>query len=117
MVCVFGCGGDRDQSKRPRMAAAAEQLACEVIVTDDNPRHEAPEKIMRDILEGFQQPEQVRVIHDRQLAIETAMREAGEQDLVIIAGKGHEKIQIVGDQRLPFSDHYVVRKMYAEAAQ
>ena len=117
MICVFGCGGDRDQSKRPRMAAVAERLADQVIVTDDNPRNEAPEQIMRDILKGFKRPEQVRVIHDRQRAIETAMREAGAQDLVIIAGKGHEKIQIVGDQRLPFSDHFVVRQVFSEAAE
>ena len=116
MICVFGCGGDRDQSKRPRMAAVAEQLADQVIVTDDNPRTEAPQQIMRDILSGFEQPQAVRIIHDRQLAIETALREAGAQDLVVIAGKGHERIQIIGDKRLPFSDHHVVRQIHAEAA-
>ena len=117
MICVFGCGGDRDQSKRPRMAAVAEQLADQVIVTDDNPRNEAPEQIMREILAGFRQPDHVRVIHDRQLAIETAMREASEQDLVVIAGKGHEQVQIIGEQRMPFSDHHVVRSVMNEVSQ
>ena len=115
MICVFGCGGDRDQSKRPRMAAVAEQQADRVIVTDDNPRHESPQQIMRDILGGFSSPQQARVIHDRELAIQTALHEANASDLVVIAGKGHEKIQIVGDQRLPFSDHLVVRQMQQEA--
>ncbi len=111
IICVFGCGGDRDQSKRPKMAAVAESLADQVIVTDDNPRNESAEKIMQDILAGFEQPQKVQVIHDRELAIETAMANASEEDLVVIAGKGHEKIQIIGNQRLPFSDHYVVRQI------
>jgi len=110
LICVFGCGGDRDQSKRPQMAAVAEQLADQVVVTDDNPRNESPEQIMRDILSGFVNPDRVRVIHDRQTAIQTALAEASENDLVIIAGKGHEQVQVVGNQRLPFSDRFVVRQ-------
>ncbi len=110
IICIFGCGGDRDQSKRPKMAAVAEQLADQVIVTDDNPRNEPPEQIMRDILTGFVNPERVRIIHDREIAIETALAEASEQDLVIVAGKGHEQFQIVGKKRIPFSDHYVVKQ-------
>lgn len=117
LVCVFGCGGDRDQSKRPKMAAVAEQLADRVIVTDDNPRHESSEKIMRDILSGFKYPDRIRIIHDRQVAIETALAEAGQNDLVVIAGKGHEQIQIVGDRRLPFSDRYVVKQILLGAAK
>ncbi len=108
LFCVFGCGGDRDRGKRPRMAAVAERLADEVIVTDDNPRNEPPQQIMQDILEGFADPQRVRVIHDRQNAIETALEQATERDLVLIAGKGHEQVQIVGDRRLPFSDRRVV---------
>ena len=111
LICVFGCGGDRDQSKRPKMARVAEQLADEVIVTDDNPRFESPERIIQDILSGFEQPQRVRVIHDRRSAIEAAIREARTEDLVVIAGKGHEQFQIVGDQRLPFSDRHVVREI------
>lgn len=115
LICVFGCGGDRDQSKRPLMARVAEQLADAVIVTDDNPREESPERIMQDILSGFEQPHRVKVIHDRKCAIETAIREARHEDLVVIAGKGHEQFQIIGDQRLPFSDRHVVRKILEAA--
>jgi len=111
MYCVFGCGGDRDQSKRPGMGRVAEQLADRVFITDDNPRNEDPQKIVQDILRGLLNPQQVRVIHDRQAAIETALSQAGAEDLVVIAGKGHEQIQIVGDQRLPFSDVQVVRTL------
>ena len=111
LYCVFGCGGDRDQSKRPLMAAVAERLAEYVFLTDDNPRNEPAELIIKDILAGFKEPQKVRVIHDRQTAIETAMRQARPNDLVVIAGKGHEQIQIVGHQRLAFSDHHVLRKI------
>ncbi len=109
LYCVFGCGGDRDQSKRSRMGRIAEQMADHVFITDDNPRYEAPQKIVEDILSGLQNPQQVRVIHDRKTAIKTALSQAKADDLVVIAGKGHEQIQIVGDQRLPFSDMQVVR--------
>lgn len=112
LYCVFGCGGDRDQSKRPLMGAVAERLADCVILTDDNPRDEPAEKIMQDILAGFKKPQKVRVIHDRQKAIQTAMHLAQPQDLVVIAGKGHEQIQIVGDKRLAFSDHKVLSRLY-----
>ncbi len=111
VYCVFGCGGDRDQSKRPKMGRVAEQLSDHVFITDDNPRHEAPESIARQILTGIEEPSKVNVIHDRQAAIETAIAQAGKDDLVVIAGKGHEQIQIVGDQRLPFSDARVVREL------
>lgn len=110
LLCVFGCGGDRDREKRPQMANCAERYADEIIVTDDNPRYEAPEKIVSDILQGFQQPDQVRVIHDRQKAIETALQEANRNDLVVIVGKGHEAWQLVGDQRIPYSDIEVVEQ-------
>ncbi len=116
LFCVFGCGGDRDRGKRPKMAAVAERLADEIIVTDDNPRDESPERIMQDILRGFADPQRVRVIHDRQTAIETALAQATEQDLVLIAGKGHEQVQIVGDKRLPFSDRRVVLQLLEAGA-
>ena len=109
LVCVFGCGGDRDPGKRPLMGAIAERLADAVMVTDDNPRCEAPEQVTQAILAGMQHPETVRVIHDRRAAIETALAQAGPDDIVLIAGKGHEDYQIIGDQRRPFSDQAVIR--------
>lgn len=106
--CVFGCGGDRDAGKRPLMGAAAERLADRVIVTDDNPRTEDPDRIVASILAGMQRPEAVAVIRDRRAAILHALAEAEAGDIVLIAGKGHEDYQIVGAERLPFSDRAVV---------
>jgi UDP-N-acetylmuramoyl-L-alanyl-D-glutamate--2,6-diaminopimelate ligase len=117
LYCVFGCGGDRDQSKRPLMGSVAERLADHVILTDDNPRSEPAEKIMQDILAGFKKPQKVRVIHDREKAIQTAMHLAQPQDLVVVAGKGHEQIQIVGENRLAFSDHKVLSRLRQRSAQ
>ena len=109
--CVFGCGGDRDQGKREGMGQAAEQLADRVVITDDNPRTESPEKIVENILLGFLSPEKVSVIHDRLAAIEFVLSEASTDDLVVIAGKGHELEQIVGIERHPFSDRQVVQRI------
>jgi UDP-N-acetylmuramoyl-L-alanyl-D-glutamate--2,6-diaminopimelate ligase len=89
--CVFGCGGDRDQGKRSGMGRAVEELADRVIVTDDNPRNESPEKIVSEILAGMKQPGQACVVHNRQAAIEYALSQAAPEDLVVIAGKGHEQ--------------------------
>lgn len=114
LYCVFGCGGDRDQSKRPKMAAVAERLADHVILTDDNPRTESAQKIMHDMVSGLQHPELVRIIHDRAAAIKTALTAAGENDLVVIAGKGHEQFQIIGDRKIPFSDKNLVMKIRQE---
>ena len=115
--CVFGCGGDRDPGKRPLMGATAERLADRVIVTDDNPRTEEPGRIVRDILAGLRQPGAVTVIRDRRAAIERALADAGEGDIVLIAGKGHEDYQIVGTERLPFSDRAVVRQCLSSDQQ
>jgi UDP-N-acetylmuramoyl-L-alanyl-D-glutamate--2,6-diaminopimelate ligase len=104
LVCVFGCGGDRDRGKRPLMGAVAAQLADEVILTDDNPRSEAPAAILRDILDGMPDPERVRVIPERAAAIRAAVAAARAGDVVLVAGKGHETEQIVGNERLRFSD-------------
>jgi UDP-N-acetylmuramoyl-L-alanyl-D-glutamate--2,6-diaminopimelate ligase len=109
--CVFGCGGDRDTGKRAGMGQAAEQLADRVIITDDNPRTEPAEKIVRDILLGMDNPDKVSVVHSRQAAIEFAINAAVADDLVVIAGKGHEQEQIIGRERLPFSDRHVVQRM------
>jgi UDP-N-acetylmuramoyl-L-alanyl-D-glutamate--2,6-diaminopimelate ligase len=107
--CVFGCGGDRDPGKRPLMGRAAECVADRIIVTDDNPRTEDPERIIQDILAGMENPEQAWVSRDRRQAIATALREAAPEDLVLIAGKGHEDYQLIGDARIPFSDREIVR--------
>ena len=108
--CVFGCGGDRDQGKRRGMGRAAEELADRIIITDDNPRTEDPEKIVSDIREGLISPNNSCVVHDRQAAIEYALSEAKSGDLVVIAGKGHEQEQIIGHERYPFSDRHVVQR-------
>ncbi len=104
LICVFGCGGDRDTGKRPAMAAEAERGADLVFVTDDNPRSEDPAAITDQILAGFAAPEKVTVIHDRAEAIRQAIAAAEPGDIVLIAGKGHESWQETAGQRLPFSD-------------
>ena len=109
--CVFGCGGDRDQGKRPGMGRAVEELADRVIVTDDNPRNESPQKIVAEILAGMQDAERASVVHNREAAIEYALSQASAEDLVVIAGKGHEQEQIVGNERRPFSDRHVVARL------
>lgn len=100
---VFGCGGDRDAGKRAPMARAAE-AADRVVLTDDNPRTEDSSKIIGETLAGFNNPNSVTVIADRASAIKHAVTSAVPADLVLIAGKGHEDYQIIGDSRLPFSD-------------
>ncbi|RBW49448.1 UDP-N-acetylmuramoyl-L-alanyl-D-glutamate--2,6-diaminopimelate ligase [Marinobacter sp. F3R11] len=112
LICVFGCGGDRDSGKRPEMAREAEKCADVIVVTDDNPRTESPERIVQDILQGFAGPESVKVIHDRAEAIRFALNMAQPEDLVLIAGKGHESWQEVAGQKLPFSDVDQVRQFF-----
>jgi len=107
--CVFGCGGDRDAGKRPLMAKVAERFADRVVVTTDNPRGEVPASIIGDIVSGFNSLEHVEVLEDRGQAIERALTDAAADDLVLIAGKGHEREQIVGSERIPFSDVEVAR--------
>lgn len=109
LMCVFGCGGDRDSGKRPEMAREAERGADVVVVTDDNPRSEHPAAIARDILAGFADRDAVTVIHDRAEAIARTIRQAAEGDVVLIAGKGHEDYQEVAGQRVHFSDAEQVR--------
>ena len=112
--CVFGCGGDRDRGKRPVMGEIAERLADRVVLTDDNPRHEPGDAIIADILGGMRAS--TDVIRDRRAAIAAAIRGAGQGDIVLIAGKGHEDYQQVGDERRPYSDREVVRTLMGEAA-
>lgn len=108
--CIFGCGGDRDSGKRPLMAKIAEQLADCVIATDDNPRTENPTQIMADIQAGFANPRQVKIIHDRESAIQTAIQSAVKNDVILIAGKGHEDYQIIGTEKRYFSDQETAKK-------
>jgi UDP-N-acetylmuramoyl-L-alanyl-D-glutamate--2,6-diaminopimelate ligase len=102
--CVFGCGGDRDASKRPMMAAAAQKNADQIVVTSDNPRSENPATIISQILLGLTHSESVRVQADRALAIAEALAGAQPVDVVLLAGKGHEKYQEVGSIKHPFDD-------------
>lgn len=102
--CVFGCGGDRDASKRPLMGAIASQKADQVVVTSDNPRREKPEAIIAHILLGLTQSKTVDVQSDRALAIADAVARADANDVVLVAGKGHEDYQDIGGVKLPFSD-------------
>ena len=110
LVVVFGCGGDRDPGKRPMMGEIAARLADGVIVTDDNPRSEDPAKIRAAILAAAPG---AREIGDRAVAIETAVAELRDGDVLLIAGKGHEPGQIVGNTVLPFSDHAVAKAAIA----
>lgn len=114
MVCVFGCGGDRDTGKRPEMGAIAERLADRVILTDDNPRTEDGDWIITDILKGMENPSEVLVERDRATAIRKAVAESAAGDLVMVCGKGHEDYQLVGDQRLDFSDSEHVQQALEE---
>ncbi len=112
--CVFGCGGERDPGKRAPMGAIAERLADEVVVTSDNPRHEEPEAIVADILRDMRRPQAVRIMPDRAAAIREAVAAAAAGDGVLVAGKGHEDYQLVGGQRLPFSDRRLVAELLGE---
>jgi len=109
LIVVFGCGGDRDRTKRPRMAGVAEKLADFVIVTSDNPRTERPADIISEVVAGFENPDSQTLIvePDRKKAIELAIKTAAKDDIVLIAGKGHETYQLIGTQKFDFSDKAV----------
>jgi len=108
-ICVFGCGGDRDRTKRPLMGQIVAKLADLVVVTSDNPRTEDPQKILDDILEGIPDTVKPIVEGDRAAAIQTAIQNAKSGDGVIIAGKGHEDYQILGTEKIHFDDREVAR--------
>jgi UDP-N-acetylmuramoyl-L-alanyl-D-glutamate--2,6-diaminopimelate ligase len=114
LIVVFGCGGDRDPGKRPQMGAIVEKLADAVIVTDDNPRSEDPAAIRRAILAACPKGQE---IGDRGEAIRTAIKMLRLGDLLLVAGKGHERGQIIGDKMLPFDDTAMVRAILAEAGE
>lgn len=111
LVCVFGCGGERDVGKRALMAEVAERLSDRVIVTDDNPRGESGDAIVADIQVGFAAPARVHIERDRARAIEWAISSAREGDIVLIAGKGHEPYQEIAGQRIPFDDAVIAARV------
>jgi len=117
--CVFGCGGDRDKGKRPQMGSVAEQLSDRVIITTDNPRTEDTQAIINDVLAGLAHADESTVIEDRAAAIAWAIEQAAENDVVLIAGKGHETYQELNGERIAFSDYAVAQKALAakEGAQ
>ena len=116
LVCVFGCGGNRDQGKRPQMGRAAELLADDVFVTSDNPRDESANKIIEDVVAGLEKPGKATIEPDRAAAIRQAIANCKPGDVVLVAGKGHETWQEIGGQRIPFSDEITIRKALGEAA-
>lgn len=109
---IFGCGGDRDKGKRPQMGRIAEMYADRVILTDDNPRTEASDAIIKDILAGCQ-TNKIDIINDRRQAITTAIQQATSEDLIVIAGKGHENCQEINGKKIPFSDQQVTQEALA----
>ncbi|MFB6422170.1 MAG: UDP-N-acetylmuramoyl-L-alanyl-D-glutamate--2,6-diaminopimelate ligase [Candidatus Malihini olakiniferum] len=109
--CVFGCGGDRDKGNRPLMGAIAEQLADRLVVTNDNPRSEKPQVIMKEILSGLVNARIVMKINDRTEAVASAILQAKPDDMVVIAGKGHEDYQLVGNHRLYYSDRLTAARL------
>jgi UDP-N-acetylmuramoyl-L-alanyl-D-glutamate--2,6-diaminopimelate ligase len=116
VITLFGCGGDRDRAKRPLMGEAAGRGSDFVVLTSDNPRSEDPRAIMNDALVGLQRTGTKYVIEpDRKSAIALAVREARAGDIVLIAGKGHEKVQVSRDGAVPFDDVQVARETLAQA--
>jgi len=111
--CVFGCGGDRDREKRPLMGKVAQNLAKHVVVTSDNPRHESASDIISEIVAGMDNEDHV-VKEDRRSAIEYVLKNAAEDDIVLIAGKGHETYQQIGDEKIEFNDALIAKEILEE---
>jgi UDP-N-acetylmuramoyl-L-alanyl-D-glutamate--2,6-diaminopimelate ligase len=116
LVCVFGCGGNRDKGKRPQMGRAAELLADDVFVTSDNPRNESANEIIEDVVAGLEMPGKATIEPDRAAAIQKAIAHCKPGDVVLVAGKGHETWQEIGGQRIPFSDETTIRNALGDAA-
>ena len=116
LICVFGCGGNRDRGKRAQMGQVAESLADSLVVTSDNPRFESVNSIINDVLRGITNPRAATVEADRATAIRRAIDGAGPGDIVLVAGKGHETWQEVAGQRIPFSDEATVQAVLEAAA-
>jgi UDP-N-acetylmuramoyl-L-alanyl-D-glutamate--2,6-diaminopimelate ligase len=115
LITVFGCGGDRDRSKRPLMGMVAARLSDRVVITSDNPRSEDPARIIDEIVLGTPQQGSAEIVTilDRREAIDDAIRRAGEGDVVLVAGKGHEKYQDIAGRVFPFDDVAVAREALA----
>ena len=111
MILVFGCGGNRDPGKRPLMGAIAEAMADYTFVTSDNPRKEPPDEIIRQIETGMKNRDAYTVIEDRAQAIAAAIARASSHDTVVIAGKGHEDYQILGETKIHFDDREAAREV------
>ena len=111
LFCIFGCGGDRDKTKRPQMAKAVESFADEIWLSDDNPRKEDPAAIFNDILQGFEDPDRVHLQHSRKEAVKEAVSQMGCDDVLLVAGKGHEDYQIYGKKKQPYCDRQTVREI------
>ena len=116
LICVFGCGGNRDRTKRARMGAIAETHADQVILTSDNPRDEDPMEIIKEIMTGVSNTDSIQIQPDRMMAITSAINSANADDIVLIAGKGHETYQEIAGQRFPFSDRQLVRNLLGNGA-
>ncbi|MAR08722.1 MAG: UDP-N-acetylmuramoyl-L-alanyl-D-glutamate--2,6-diaminopimelate ligase, partial [Blastopirellula sp.] len=110
LICVFGCGGDRDRGKRPQMASIAARLADRVVVTSDNPRTEDPSRILSDVVAGLPPGMDHEIVEDRAQAIALAIASAQPDDLVLVAGKGHEDYQILGTEKVHFDDREEAEK-------
>ncbi len=114
LICLFGCGGDRDATKRPKMGAIAEELSDKIVITSDNPRSEDPQQIITDILAGLKSitTEKLFVEPDRKKAIELLKNISTKEDVIVIAGKGHEDYQILKDKTIHFDDREEARKVF-----
>ncbi len=117
LLTVFGCGGDRDQDKREKMGRVASRLSDEVIITSDNPRNEDPEAIVKQILQGVPEKFPVTVELDRECAIRRAIQKMGKDDILLIAGKGHEKKQIFANRVIPFDDVEIAQALVKEKGE
>jgi UDP-N-acetylmuramoyl-L-alanyl-D-glutamate--2,6-diaminopimelate ligase len=116
IVTVFGCGGNRDRTKRPKMAAIATELSDITFVTSDNPRYENADAIIEEVMTGVKSSATVYKETDRKLAIINALKLAQSGDIVLIAGKGHEDYQIIGDRKIHFSDREIVEEYISATA-
>ncbi|WP_026377400.1 UDP-N-acetylmuramoyl-L-alanyl-D-glutamate--2,6-diaminopimelate ligase [Aestuariibacter salexigens] len=115
--CIFGCGGERDQGKRVLMGEIAEQLAERVILTNDNSRSEDPQAIISDILSGMRAPDKVQIELDRRVAIQSCLKQASAEDMILVAGKGHETYQIIGDTRHDYNEREYIKHLFVGREQ
>ncbi|MCX6991165.1 MAG: UDP-N-acetylmuramoyl-L-alanyl-D-glutamate--2,6-diaminopimelate ligase [Chlamydiae bacterium] len=109
LICLFGCGGDRDRGKRPLMGSIAERLSDVVVITSDNPRSEDPLSIIQEILQGIKEPSSILIEPDRRLAIEKAIGRMKPEDILLIAGKGHETYQVTAQGKIDFDDRLIAQ--------